>query len=131
MMSERREERGIMLETPESSETKQTAFSQLCYSFCSYLDSFHLCPAFFFFKVKFVLSQQSVWVGIAELLAVLQAGGGSLWLCQQRTVLERLLPLSLPGHSGIALWSIKLLHKCSWCTSLACLWINGVQRGTF
>ncbi|KAI1236143.1 hypothetical protein IHE44_0001417 [Lamprotornis superbus] len=41
-------------------------------------------------KVKSVLSQQSVWIGIAELLAVLQAGGGSLWLCQQRTVLEQL-----------------------------------------
>lgn len=120
MISERRGERGIMLEAPESSEVKQTAFSQPRYSFCLYLDSFHLCPAFLFIylfsvssKVKSLLSQQSVWIGIAELLAGLQAGGGSLWLCQQRTVLERLLPLRLPGHSGIALWSIKLLHKRS------------------
>lgn len=119
MMSEGRGEGGIMLETPESSETKQTAFSQPCYSFCFYLDCFHLCPAFCFWflfvrsKVKSVLSQQSVRIGIAELLAVLQAGGGSLWLCQQRTVLARLLSLSLPGHLGIALCSIKLLHKRS------------------
>lgn len=96
-----------------------------------------ILPFYFLFffllssKVKSVLCQQSVWVGIAELLAVLQAGGRSLWLCQQRTVPERLLPLSLPGHSGIALWSIKLLHKRSWRTSLGCLDINGIQKGSF
>lgn len=84
---------------------------------------------FFFLSSKFqsVLSQQSVWIGIAEL----QAGGGSPWLCQQRTVLERLLPLSLPGHSGVALCSTKLLHKCSWCTSLGWLEINGIQKCSF